>query len=197
LTSASEISSPTTRKRGARVSADAEVSSFPKQKQGITPTAKVKLRVRSKRQQRNTAKVSVEELSPRKRRGGTANTGSEFATVTEDTGDKASSAALTSRRRRGAAVVTEVEFVQLPVSKKTRGKLAVSSTAAATTSAVPSEDLFSASDKQPAEIDSPSPPGKGRRLGTKPVEPSSPVPGRKLRGTKLSGELHLLGLGAV
>jgi hypothetical protein len=206
LTSTSETSSSTTRKRGARVSADAEVSSLPKQKQGITTTAKVKSPVRSKRQQRNTAKVSVEELSPRKRRGGTANTGSELssspkrlhATVTEDTGDMAGSAALTHRRRRrGAAVVTEVEILQLPVTKKTRGKLAVRSTAAATSSAMPSEDLFSASDKQPEQIDSPSPPGKRRQRGTKPVEPSSPVPARKLRGTKSSGEIHLLGLGAV
>jgi len=196
LTSASEISSsPTTRKRGARVSADAEVSSLPKEKQGITATAPV----RSKRQQNNTANVSVEELSPRKRRGGTANTGSpkRLATLTEDTGDMASSAALTSRRRRGAAVVTEVEILQLPVTKKTRGKLAVRSTTAATASDMPSEDLFSTSDKQPREIDSPSPPGKRRQRGTKPVEPSSPLPARKLRGTKLSGEIHLLGLGAV
>jgi len=206
LTSASEISfSPTTRKQGAVVSADAEVSSLPKQKQGITATAKLKSPVRSKRQQSNTAKVSAEELSPRKRRGGTANTGSGHSsspkrlhvTVTEDTGDTASVAVLTSRRRRGAAVVTAVEILQLPVTKKTRGKLAVRSAVAPTASAMPSKDLFSASDKQPAETDSPSPPGKRRQRGTKPVEPSSPVPARKLRGTKLSGEIHLLGLGAV
>jgi len=196
LTSASEISSsPTTRNRGARVRADTEVSPIPKQKKGITATAPL----RSKRQQSHTAKVSVEELSPRKRRGGATNTGSKLsssperlrATVTEDTGDMASSAALTSRRRRGAAVVTEVEILQLPVTKKTRGKLAVRSTAAATASAMPSEDLFSTSDKQPTEIDSPSPPGKRRQRGTKAVEPSSPVAARKLRGTKLSGEIHL------
>ena len=205
LTSASETSfSPTRRNKSAVVSTDAEVSSLPKQKQGITATAKVKSPVRSKRQQGKKAKVSVEELSPRKRRGGTANTGSEHSsspkrlhvTVTEDTGDTASSAALTSRRRRGAAVVTEVEFLQLPVTKKTRGKLAGRSAVAPTASAMPSEDLFSASDKQPAEIDTPSPPGK-RRRGTKPVDSSSPVSARKLRGMKLSGEIHLLGLGAV
>jgi hypothetical protein len=204
LTSASEISFSTRRrKQGAGVSADAEVSSLPKQKQGITATAKVKSLVRSKRQQSNTAKVSVEELSPRKRRGGTANIGSEHSPkrlhvpVTEDTGDTASSAALTSRRRRGAAVVTEVDVLQLPVTRKTRGKLAVRIAVAPTASAMPSEDLFSASDKQPAEIDSPSPPRNRRRRRTKPVEPTSPVAARKLRGTKLSGEIHLLGLGAI
>ena len=201
LTSASEISfSPTRRKQGNGVSADAEVSSLPKQKQSITATAKVKSPVRSKRQQGNTAKISVEELSPRKRRGGTANTGSPkrlHVTVTEDTGDTASSAALTSRRRRGAAVVTEVETLQLPVMKKTRGKLAVRSAVAPTASAMPSEDLFSASDKQPGEIDSPSPPGKRTRQRTKQVDSSSPVPARKLRGMMLSGEIHLLELGAV
>lgn len=186
LTSASEISFSPTRKQGAGVSTHAEVSSLPKQKQG------------------NTAKVSVEELSPRKRRGGTANTRSEHSsapkrlrvTMTEDTGDTASSAALTSRRRRGAAVVTDIETLQLPVTKKTRGKLAVRFAVAPTASAMPSEDLLSASDKQPGEIDCPSPPGK-RRRGTKPVDSSSPVSARKLQGMKLSGEIHLFGLGAV
>jgi hypothetical protein len=160
LTSASEISSPTRRKQGAGVRTDAEVSSHPKQKWIITDTAKVKSPVPSKSQQGNTAKFSVEELSPRKRRrGGTAHTGSEHSpkrthvTVTEDTGDTASSAASTSRRRRGAAVVTEVEIPQLPITKKTRGKLAVRSAVAPTASAMPSEDLSSASDKQPAEIE--------------------------------------------
>jgi hypothetical protein len=166
LTSATETSfSPTRRKQGAGVSADAEVSSLPKRKQGITAIAKMKSPVRSKRQQGNTASISVEELSPRKRRGGTANTGSEHSsspkrhhvTVTEDNGDTADSAALTSRRRRGAAV-TVVETLHLPV----------------------------ASDKQPEEIDSPSPPGKRKQQGTKPVDSSSSVSGRKLRGKKLS-----------
>jgi len=199
LTSASEIAFSTSgRKQGAVVSADTEVSSLPKQKQGITATTKVKSPVRSKRQQSNTVKVSVEELSPRKRRGGTANTGSEHpsspkrlnVTVTEDTGDTVGSAALTSRRRRGAAVVTELESLQLPVTKKTRGKLAVRFAVAPTASTLPSEDLFSASNKQPAEIVSPSPPGKRRQRGTKPVEPPSPVSARKLRGMKLSGEIQ-------
>lgn len=192
LTSASEISfSPTRRKQGAGVSTDTDVSSPPKQKQVITATAKVKPHAPSKRQQSNTAK-----LSPRKRRGGTANTGSEHSSsptrlhvAVTDTSDATSSAALTSRRRRGAAV-NVVEVLHLPVTRNTRGKLAARFAVAPTASAVPSEDLCSASDKQPTEIDSPLPPGK-RRRGTKPVEPSSPVTARVLRGKKLSGEIHL------
>ena len=162
LTSAAEIlPAPKRRKQGAGVSAVAEVSSLPKQKQGVTATAKVKSPVHSKRQQSHTARVSVEESSPRKRQG--------------DTGDTATSAPLTSRRLQGATVVTEV---QLPGTKETRGKLT---------------PRFAV----PADKDSLSPPGRRRQQGTKPLEPSSPVPARKLQGMKLSGEFHLVGLGAV
>jgi hypothetical protein len=206
LTSAGEISlSPTRRKQGTGVITDVEVSPLLKKKRGITATAEVESPLPSKRQQGNTAKISLDESTPpRKRRGGTVN-GSEHpsspkrlhVTVTEDTGDTVTAAALTSRRRRGAAVVTDIEILQSPVTKKTRGKLAVRSAVAPTADTVPNEDLFSASDKQPATEESLSPPGKRRKRGTKPVEPLSPVPARKLRGIKLSSEFHLIRLEAV
>jgi hypothetical protein len=205
LNSATEMSvSPTRRKQRTGVNADVEVSPLLKQKRGII--AKVESPLPSKRQQGDTAKVSVDKSSPpRKRRGGTVNIGSEHSsspkrlrvTVTEDTGDTVTNAALTSRRRREAAVVAGVEILHSAVTKKARGKLAVGSPVARTGSTMPSEDLFSASDKQSATEQSPSPPSKRRKQGTKPVEPPSPVPGRKLQGIKLSGEFRIIGLEAV
>jgi hypothetical protein len=198
LPSAAEIcSSPRRRKQVAAASADAEVSSSPTQKQGVTATAKVKSPIPSKNLQGNTAVVIVEKLPLRKRRGGTASTVSEHpsspkrlrVTVTEDSGDAASSPAVTAGRRQGAAVSAEVGIVNLPVIKKTRGKLAVRFAASPTASVMPREDLNLASNKQPAKIDCPSPAGTRRQRGTKPVEPTSPVPPRKLRSKNLPGEI--------
>jgi hypothetical protein len=184
LTSAVEKPlSPTTRKQEAGVTADVEVTSLPKQRRRITATAKVESPLPSKMQQGVAAKISAEESSsPRKRRGGTVNS-SEQSTP--------------SRRRRRVAFVTEVEILQTPVTKKTRGKLAVRTVVAPTVSTVPSDDLFSVSDKQPATEESPPPPGKRRKRTTKPVESLSPVSARKLQGIQLTGEFHLIGLETV
>ena len=206
LTSAVEIPlSPTARKQEAGVTADVEVTSLPKQRRGITATAKVESPLPSKMQQVVAAKISAEESSsPRKRRGGTVNSGSKqstpskrlHVTVTEDSGATVTNAELTSRRRRRAAFVTEVEILQSPVTKKTRGKLAVRTAVEPIVSTVPS-NLFSTSDKQPATEESPPHPGKRRKRTTKPVQSLSPVSARKLQGIQLTGEFHLIGLGTV
>jgi hypothetical protein len=211
LTNEVEVSSsPARRKRGGEVGADIESCSSLKRKRGTTVTAEVESPLPPKRQQGATTEISVEESScPRRRQqAAVVTTSSELpsltkrrqpVTVTVDTElsppKRRRGAAITtaepisSRTRRGAAVTTKVESHQSPVirkmiSKSTRRTAGTSPVAIA----VPVEDNSFLMNKQPGMVASPPAVKRGKR--TKPVEPPSPIPARKLRGTKL-GEYYI------
>lgn len=196
LTSAVEISlSAARRMQQDEIAADTD-SVFPlKRKRCTRVTVEVESPLLSKRQRGTNAETGKEKLFPAKsKQRGTVNTGSELSSppkVHQGSIVIVDTIPSFPRRRRGMPVPAEVEIPQSPVTRKTKGKLTV--TAAVTSpvvSTVPVENQFSTTSKQSPTNSSPLPAAKRGKQETKPVKPPSPVPARKLRGTKLSGESY-------
>jgi hypothetical protein len=199
LASADEISSsPARRKEQEDVARDTDSFSPLKRKRGTTVTVEVESLLPSRRQRGANANTGKEKLFPaRRKQQSTENTGSELSSppeVYQDTTVAVDTIQSPPRRRQRAPVPAKVETPQLPVTRKMRGKLAVTSAVASSSivSSMPVESqLFSATSKQSPTNTSPLPAAKRGKQEAKLVKSPSPVPARKLRGKKLLGESYI------